>query len=208
MYVKLLAITPDSEKLIEQAGRTCYQSNDPTEPGSGKSFVQKIIKNGHHSVLEHPYATFKITGASRTFTHQLVRHRLCAFSQQSQRYVNERKFDFVTPESIAGNPETHKLFEQFIAEAKTVYCKLQELGIKNEDARFVLPNAVESEIVISANFRQFRHMFTLRCSRHAQWEIREVCLCMLRILQNKAPAVFGDFIIDEELSTACTLFPS
>jgi thymidylate synthase (FAD) len=208
ILAKLLAITPNAEKTIEQAGRTCYQSASKIEPGSEKELILKIINLGHHSVLEHASATFRITGVSRSFTHQLVRHRLCAFSQQSQRYVNEKKFGFVEPESIAGDPKAHDLFEQFIADAKTAYCKLQQLGVRNEDARFVLPNAVESEIVMSANFRQFRHMFCLRCGKHAQWEIRKAFLYMLMILQREAPSVFGDFIIDEDSCTASTPFPS
>jgi len=208
MYVKLLTITPEAEKTIEQAGRTCYQSDSKIEHGSERKLIRKMIEMGHHSVLEHGYATFKVKGVSRSFTHQLVRHRLCAFSQQSQRYVSEKQFDFVEPDSIADTPEAHSLFEQFMAEAKSAYCRLQDLGIRNEDARFVLPNAVESEIVMSANFRQFRHMFCLRCGKHAQWEIRKVCLCMLQILQKEVPSVFDDFIIDEFSSTADTPFLS
>ena len=206
--VELIAITPNPEKVIERAGRTCYRSGSKARCGSEKEFIRKIIESGHHSVLEHAYATFRISGVSRSFTHQLVRHRLCAFSQRSQRYVNEKNFAFVEPESIADNPKAHRLFENFMAEAKDVYRKLQQLGVKNEDARFVLPNAVRSEIVISANFRQLRHIFCVRCDRHAQWEIRNVALQMLRIMMKEAPAVFGDFMISEETATAYTPFPS
>lgn len=206
--VELLAITPDAEKVIEKAGRTCYDSGSKVKPDSKRDFIPKIIKNGHHSVLEHAYATFRISGVSRSFTHQLVRHRLCSYSQRSQRYVNESNFAFIEPVSIAEDTEAHRLFEKVIAESKLAYGKLQELGIKNEDARFVLPNAVHSEIVISANFRQLRHMFCVRCDRHAQWEIRNIALQMLRIMKNKAPSAFGDFVIDEETATAYTPFPS
>lgn len=206
--VELVAITPDCEKVIEQASRTCYRSTSRTGPDTKKDFIRKIIKNGHHSVLEHAYVTFRVTEVSRSFTHQLVRHRLCTFSQRSQRYVNEKSFAFVEPESIREKTEAHRLFEEFMAKAKDAYCKLQELGIKNEDARFVLPNAVQSEIVVSANFRQLRHMFCVRCDRHAQWEIRNVALEMLRIMKKEAPSVFGDFVIDEETATAYTPFSS
>jgi len=208
MCVELIAITPNAEAVIEKAARTCYCSTPKVQPASEKNFIYRIIKNGHHSVLEHASTTFRITSVSRSFTHQLVRHRLCAFSQRSQRYVNEKSFAFVEPESIKGKTEAHRLFEGFIAEAKNTYCKLQELGIKNEDARFVLPNAVQSEIVISANFRELRHILSVRCDRHAQWEIRNVALQMLRILKEEASSVFGDFVIDEEMGTACTPFPS
>lgn len=208
MEVKLFAITPDPEKVIEKAGRTCYGSDLKIKTGSEKDFIPKIIKNGHHSVLEHASATFRITEVSRSFTHQVVRHRKASFSQRSQRYVNEKSFTFVEPKSIREKTVAHRLFEEFMAKAKDAYCKLQELGIKNEDARFVLPNAVQSEIVISANFRELRHIFCVRCDRHAQWEIRNVALQMLRIMKKEAPSVFEDFEIDEETSTAYTPFPS
>ena len=208
MHVELIAITPNAEAVIEKAGRTCYCSIPKAQPASEKNFIYRITKSGHHSVIEHASATFRITGVSRSFTHQLVRHRLCAFSQRSQRYVNEKSFAFVEPESIRDKTEAHRLFEEFMAEAKSVYCKLQELGTKNEDARFVLPNAVQSEIVISANFRELRHILCVRCDRHAQWEIRNVSLQMLRILKEQAPSVFEDFVIDEETVTAHTPFPS
>ena len=208
MHVELLAITPNAESLIEEAGRACYQSGSNAGPGSEKEFIRRIIRSGHHSVLEHGTATLRITGGSRSFTHQIVRHRLCAFSQASQRYINEKTFAYVTPPSIAENQETLELFEAFIAEARKTYTRLQDLGIKNEDARFVLPNAVQSEIVVSANFREWRHIFCVRCDIHAQWEIRAIALEMLRIMRREAPTVFEDFVIHEETQTARTPFPS
>ena len=207
MQIELLAITPNAEKIIEQAGRTCYRSCAKAKSGSEKDFVHRIIANGHHSVLEHAYATFCITGVSRSLTHQLVRHRLCAFSQQSQRYVNEANFNYVIPKSIAHNPETQRLFTNFMSEAKDLYRKLQELGIKNEDARSVLPNAVQSTIVLSANFRELRHIFCVRCNKKTQDEIRRCCLTMLKIMKKESPIVFEDFIIDKETATAHTRFP-
>ena len=206
MKVKLLAITPDCERTIEKAGRTCYQSHDLGKPGSEKIFIEKIIKNGHHSVLEHGCATFCIKAVSRSFTHQLVRHRLCAFSQQSQRYCSESNFEYITPKAVKENSRTARLFDEFMAAAKEYYCKLQQMGVKNEDARYVLPNAVCSEIVISANFRELRHIFALRCSSKAQLEIRKCALEMLKIMQKQAPAVFGDFVIDNENMTAHSPF--
>jgi len=208
MQVRLLAITPNPEKIIEQAGRTCYQSYASATRDSESNFIRRIITNGHHSVLEHAYVTFRITGVSRTLTHQLVRHRLCSFSQRSQRYVNEASFNYVMPQPIADNPQTYRLFEKFMSEAKDVHRKLQQLSIKNEDARFVLPNAVQTEIVLSANFRELRHVFCVRCHKRAQYEIRCCCLTMLRIMKEEAPTVFEDFVIDEETSTAQTPFPS
>jgi len=206
IHVELIAITPDSEKVIEKAGRTCYKSVPTNRLNGRRRFIRNIVQKGHHSVLEHGYATFRVTGASRSFTHQLVRHRLCAFSQQSQRYVDEKKFAFVEPQSIANNSQAHDLFQKFMVEAKNAYSQLQAMDIKNEDARFILPNAVQSEIVLSANFREFRHIFSVRCDKHAQWEIRNVALQMLRILKEEAPSVFADFVIDEATGTAYTTF--
>ena len=202
MRVSLISITPDAEMVIEEAGRTCYLSHDKTSADSHKRFIKMLIGRNHESVLEHAYATFKIEGGSRSFTHQLVRHRFCSFSQQSQRYVDEEKFSIVTPESITDSEEALSIYTDFIEESRKTYKRLIELGIKKQDARFILPNAVESEIVVSANFREWRHVFKLRCHPAAQWEIREICMNMLMILKKEAPAVFADFIVDEERMTA------
>ena len=201
MQIELLAITPAAEKLIEAAGRTCYMSFDKKSAGSEKKFIQGLVKAGHTSVLEHAYVTFQIKGVSRAFTHQLVRHRLCAFSQQSQRYVNEKNFSYVTPEKIQKNSEAKKIYDNFLENVRDVYKELQTLNIPNEDARYVLPNAVCSEIVFSTNFRELRHIFEVRGSKRAQWEIREICIEMLKIMKEKAPSVFGDLIINEQEKT-------
>lgn len=200
--VTLLAVTPNGEKLIEEAGRTCYLSLDRISDGTEKNFIRNCIKNGHHSILEHASASFRIKGASRAFTHQLVRHRVASFSQQSQRYVNEGEFNFVVPPEIAENPEALAEFREYMESSRKTYNRLRELGIKKEDARFVLPNALESQIVFSANFRELRFVFSLRLHKSAQWEIRRVCLEMLKIMQREAPSVFSDFVIDEANWTA------
>ncbi|HOE19430.1 MAG TPA: FAD-dependent thymidylate synthase [Spirochaetota bacterium] len=200
--VNLLAITPNAEKLIEEAGRTCYLSLDRITEGSETNFIRRCIINGHHSILEHASASFRVLGASRAFTHQMVRHRLASFSQQSQRYVNEEEFNYIIPPLIADNDEAKKLYMQFMDNARKTYKNLRSMHIKKEDARFVLPNALESQIVISANFREWRHVFSLRLEKAAQWEIRNVCIQMLAILQKEAPSVFGDFIVDEATCTA------
>jgi thymidylate synthase (FAD) len=197
MKVELLSITLNAEKLIENVGRTAYLSFEKLEVGSEKNFIRMLIKNGHLSVLEHAYAAFRVKGGSRAFTHQLVRHRLCSYTQQSQRYVDEHSFNFIEPESIKNNKEAHFLFIDFLSKAKEVYAELQKLDIKNEDARFVLPNAVESEIVITANLREWRHIIELRGSSEAQWEIRRITIEILKILKKHAPTVFEDFEIDE-----------
>lgn len=193
--VELLSITPGAEKLIEKAGRTAYLSFDKQKEGSEKRFIKMLIDSGHLSVLEHAYATFRIKGGSRAFTHQLVRHRLCSFTQQSQRYVNECQFSYIEPESIKENEKAHALFIWLINRTREVYAELQEIGIKNQDARFVLPNAVESQIVITANFREWRHIIEIRGSLAAQWEIRAMAIQILKLLKCYVPTVFRDFKI-------------
>jgi thymidylate synthase (FAD) len=196
--VELLSVTSNAEKLIEAAGRTSYLSFNKQGEGTEKRFIRMLIKSGHLSVLEHAYATFRISGASRSFTHQLVRHRLCSLIQQSQRYVDESNFNFIEPDSIRNSPDAHSVFIDFMDKAKETYSKLNKLKIKKEDARYVLPNAVESQIVVSANFREWRHIIDLRGKPQSQWEIRRVAIEILKILKKHAPNVFGDFEIDEE----------
>ncbi|MHA1603233.1 MAG: FAD-dependent thymidylate synthase [Candidatus Freyarchaeota archaeon] len=200
MKIELLFITPNAEKLIETAGRTSYLSFDKQGEGSEKKFVRMLIRRGHFSVLEHTSATFRISGVSRAFTHQLVRHRLCSFTQQSHRYVDETNFRYVEPSSIKDKAEAHKIFSEFIEYARKTYAKLVELNIPKEDARYVLPNAVESQIVVTANLREWRHIIELRGSPNAQWEIRRVAIEILKILKKHVPTVFEDFEIDEEKS--------
>jgi len=190
MIIKLIAITPGAEFVIEQAARICYQSQSNITNDSAQSFLPKLIKMGHESPFEHASATFTIEGCSRAMTHQLVRHRLMSVSQKSQRYVSENSFEYVIPKSIPA--DKHDEFCKDMETIRQMYSKWKSLGIRNEDARFVLPNACSTEIMISANFREFRHIFKVRCSKHAQWEIREACLQMLEILYKQAPTVFGD----------------
>jgi thymidylate synthase (FAD) len=196
--VELLSITSNAEKLIEAAGRTSYLSFDKQGEDTEKRFIRMLVKSGHLSVLEHAYATFRISGASRSFTHQLVRHRLCSVIQQSQRYVDESNFKHIEPDSIKNNPEAHSVFIDFMNKAKEAYLRLNKLKIRKEDARYVLPNAVESQIVVSANFREWRHIIDLRGKPQSQWEIRRVVIEILKILKKHAPNVFGDFEIDEK----------
>jgi thymidylate synthase (FAD) len=200
--VILLAITPDAEKLIEEAGRTCYLSLSKMTDESERNFIRNAIKRGHHSILEHASASFRILGASRAFTHQLVRHRIASFSQQSQRYVDESEFNYIVPPEINSNSDALEVYREFIEYSRRAYSKLREMGIKKENARFMLPNALESQIVFSANFREFRTVFNLRLDKAAQWEIRRVCMKMLITLKEKAPSVFGDYVINMDDCTA------
>ncbi|HPS57683.1 MAG TPA: FAD-dependent thymidylate synthase [Spirochaetota bacterium] len=202
--VILLAITPGPEKLIEEAGRTCYLSLSKMTDESEKNFIRSAIKRGHHSILEHATASFRILGASRAFTHQLVRHRIASYSQQSQRYVDEAEFNYIIPDDINTDEKALAVYREHMEMTRQAYMKLRKLGIKKEDARFILPNALESQIVFSANFRELRSVFNLRLDKSAQWEIRRVCMEMLKIMQEKAPSVFGDFVINESDCTAAS----
>lgn len=193
MKIELLAVTPRAEEVIEFAGRVCYRSADKRSSGSAAKLIARLIAMGHGSPLEHAYATFYISGCSRAMTHQLVRHRLMSVSQQSQRYVDEKSFAYVVPPSVAG--ERLEEFRKDMESIRAMYAKWQGHSLKNEDARFVLPNACASEIVISANFREFRHIFEVRCTPRAQWEIRQACSFMLRELYRHAPSVFQDQMI-------------
>ncbi len=201
MEVELLSITPNIEKLIEKAGRTSYLSFNKQGKNTEKNLIRMLLKKKHYSVLEHAYATFKISGASRAFTHQLVRHRLCSFTQQSQRFVDESSFNYIEPKSIKNNKKSHLIFKISIEHARKAYLNLQKLGITNEDARYVLPNAVESQIVITANLREWRHIIKLRGSSDSQWEIRNVVIKIIELLKNNVPTVFEDFKVNKESNT-------
>lgn len=197
LEVELVAMTPDPEKVIEQAGRTCYLSFDRIGAHSEKDFIRRLIKMGHESPLEHAYATFRIRNCSRAMTHQLVRHRLMSVSQKSQRYVGEEGFTYVLPEGLP-----KEFVEDYHNDMRTIqqmYAKWCGRGLKKEDARFVLPNACTSEIVVSANFREWRHIFSLRTSPKAQWEIRKACRAMLEILRQHAQTCFEGIEVTEEL---------
>lgn len=191
MKVELLSITPNAEKFIEDAARTCYQS-EIKEGHIVGNLIKALIKNEHESVLEHASATFRNSEISRALTHQLVRHRLCAYSQQSQRYVKESMFDYGIPPSIFNVSELREKFIEDMRKIQDMYDFYKSKGIKNEDARFVLPNACYTEIVMTANFREWRHIFSVRCDKHAQWEIRDMAKEILRQLYEKCPNVFGD----------------
>jgi len=201
MKVELICITSKAEDLIERACRTCYLSfHRYNPPASTRELIKKVIRKGHHSVLEHACATFRIKGGSRVFTHELVRHRMMSPSQESQRYVEygkTKEFEFVIPPTIE-KTKFKKEFESLAKKSYGLYSEMVKADIPKEDARYMLPNATTSEIVITANFRELRHIFEVRCQERAHWEIREICLEMLKIMKKKAPIVFWDFYIDEE----------
>ncbi|NPV38660.1 Thymidylate synthase ThyX [Brevinematales bacterium NS] len=191
MTITLLQYTPDPEKLIEYSARVCYLSQEKMSPTSHEKFLPGLLKNGHLSVFEHASATFFIEGISRACSHQLVRHRLASFSQQSQRYVEEKGFLYVTPPEIEKNPKALEVYENTMKSLQEAYEKLVSLGIKREDARFLLPNATHTTLSMTANFREWLHIIDMRVSPHAQWEIRELLTLIWKELYAIAPVVFG-----------------
>ena len=189
--VRLLSMTPDSETLVETAGRLCYASGNKL--GTNETWLSSRIKQGHESLIEHASVTFYIK-ASRALTHELVRHRIASYSQRSQRYVKESEAEFVTPNEISDhpNPEVAKTFDQSMVSAWENYRKLLEAGVKPEIARYVLPNACSTEIICTWNFRELRHIIRLRTGPAALPEMRAVVVKISEIMKNQVPKVFGD----------------
>lgn len=199
MQVELLYHTPDPERAIATAARLCYAPVGASElmetmpPERIQSVLSTIMKSGHFSTLEHVSYTFAIDGVSRAMTHQLVRHRLASFNQQSQRYVKFKDgLNTIKPASIAENEEASALFDEAVDAAVEAYQKLLDAGVPAEDARYLLPNAAETKIVVTMNVRELLHFFELRCCNRAQWEIRELAHRMLELVRPTAPYVFMD----------------
>jgi thymidylate synthase (FAD) len=190
MKIELLSITSNAQKLIEEAGRTCYKSKSGDNTDS--NFIRGAIQRGHESIIEHASATFRISEVSRALSHQLVRHRLASFSQMSQRYTNGENFTYEVPNAIKNVPHLYEEFIRFMNETKNMYSYFTHQGIKPEDARSILPNACHTEIVMTANFREWRTIFKLRCDSHAQLDIRIMAKSILEILYSNAPDVFFD----------------
>lgn len=197
MLVTLVQHTPDPEQAVSLAARLCYSPvsiGDLRERISGsdiRSFLEKILSLGHHSVLEHASFTFGIEGISRVTTHQLVRHRIASFSQQSQRYVSHKeKFDIVVPPSVSSNEEISGKFSALIRDIHQLYAEMVVSGIPAEDARYILPNAAETKILVTMNARELFHFFRLRCCERAQWEIRAMAVEMLKLVKVVAPVIF------------------
>lgn len=214
--VKLLAVTnwlgfPDSdyprealvnlsetEYLIEYAGRKCYATENKI--GTNPKWIQHRIQDGHESILEHASLTVEIR-ASRVFTHELVRHRIASYSQRSQRYVNESEPKYITPPEMYGRyfggdqqtgVPTGQLFRTIMERCWDTYRMLLEAGVPREIARYVLPNACETQIVMTMNFRELRHFIKQRTSKRALPEMRQIARQILRICLSVAPRVFED----------------
>jgi len=199
VQVNLLYHTPNPQRAVATAARLCYAPIGAAELMETMSEAQVdkvlavIMKSGHGSALEHASYTFAVDGVSRALTHQLVRHRIASFNQQSQRYVAYSEDpQIVLPQTIEDDPECLASFNTAIDVAYATYASLIEAGIPAEDARYVLPNACISKIVVTMNIRELLHFFEQRCCKRAQWEIRDLALRMLALVEPTAPYIFMD----------------
>ncbi len=199
MDVRLLYHTPEPERAVAVGARLCYAPVGAAELMDGlsdeavRTVLRTIMTSGHFSALEHASYTFAIDGVSRALTHQLVRHRLASYNQQSQRYVSYAEEPcFIVPPSVAADRAALERFEQATRAAFEAYRALVDAGVPAEDARYLLPNAMETKIVVTMNVRELLHFFELRCCKRAQWEIRDLALAMLALAEPTAPYLFMD----------------
>ncbi len=209
--VTWLGESTDGERLAEFAGRLCYMSQKNPAKRETREYLENIKKQGHGSVLEHANYSLLLEGVSRSLTHELVRHRAgFAYSQLSQRYVDESTANFVMPPAIIGDEALEKAWTRQVEEAQKAYVglveqlmtryawvpdKVHRRKMAREAARGVLPNSTETKIVVTANARAWRTMLELRSSEGAEFEIRRCAVAILRILKDEAPAFFSDFEI-------------
>lgn len=201
----------DGERLAEFAGRLCYMSQGNPAKRPTREYLENIKKQGHGSVLEHSNYSLLLEGVSRSLTHELVRHRAgFAYSQLSQRYVDESNASFVVPPAIAGDEALERRWKEHVEGAQNTYVALVEQLMERygwvadrvhrrkmarEAARAVLPNATETKIVVTGNARAWRTMLELRAGEGAELEIRRLAVMVLRLLQQEAPGFFSDFVI-------------
>ena len=184
-------------KQIEVAGRTCYKSEDRITHDSARTFIKRIIESGHHSVIEHVNITVRFI-CDRGVSHELVRHRLASYSQESTRYANYSKERFgreitvIKPSFWHENTPEYLEWLTAMEQAERSYMKLIQLGASPEQARGVLPNNLKTEIVMTCNIREWRHVLNLRCSRTAHPQMRELMLPLLYELHEKLPILFED----------------
>lgn len=196
MRVDLIAWTPEPDRTVAAAARLCYSEIHAAEimeelaQDKMEALLTNIAVMGHLSTFEHASFTFAIEGVSRALTHQLVRHRIASYSQQSQRYVSAEGFEFITPPSIAGNPKALAKFSELMETIARAYSDLAAT-VPREDARYVLPNACETKIVCTFNARSLHNFFSHRCCLRAQWEIRDLAEKMLEKVRAVAPSLFA-----------------
>jgi thymidylate synthase (FAD) len=195
MNVKLIGYTPNPEKLPAIAAKLTHSKIKPEDLYKSsdkelKAILEQVMNLGHKSVIEHTYFTFAISDVSRSLTHQLVRHRIASYAQQSQRYINLKEANYVTPPKIAKDKKTKEAYEKIMNNIWNEYNKLIELGIPAEDSRYILPNAACTNIIVTMNARSLLNFFELRCCQHAQWEIRQLANKMLQEVKKLAPTIF------------------
>ena len=200
MNVSLLTCTPDPERVVALAARLCYspasieELREEISRREAADLVRRVLSMGHASVLEHVTLTYGVEGISRAASHQLVRHRIASYSQQSQRYVAS-SFGYVTPKTIRDGEGRKRIpladkFEKHMQDGAALYAEMLSAGVPAEDARFVLPNATETKLLVTMNARELHHFFALRLCRRAQWEIREMARRMLELATSAAPLLF------------------
>jgi thymidylate synthase (FAD) len=193
MKVELVSMTENPESVVTLAAKACYAKGmlrDVVWQDESGCVIRKCRDSGHLSVFEHASFTFAIEGVSRSLSHQLVRHRLASYSQKSQRYVDEAKFGYATPETIKSNDAAFSYYENVMYGLALAYQRFLDYGIPKEDARYILPNACTTQLVMTMNARELLHFFRLRCCNRAQWEIRELANKMLELCKKVAPVLF------------------
>jgi len=194
LKVKLVSYTKDPEITCARCATVSWRRKSMRELtlDEARKIIKRVLRYGHESVIEHASFTFFIEGISRSLTHQLVRHRIASYTQQSMRYVDLTSLEkyVIEPESISNDEKLKKIFYNTIIKCKETYDVLREHGIPPEDARFVLPISTETKIAMTMNARELRHFFTLRCCLRAQWEIRELANRILHVCKSVAPVLF------------------
>lgn len=188
-------------KAIERVGRTCYKSEDKISDGSAQKFVAMLIKRGHHAMIEHVSLTVRFI-CDRGVSHELVRHRLASFAQESTRYCNySGDVVFIKPYFFDENSAAYDEWSSAMMSAEEAYNTLVgRLGRKPEEARSVLPNSIKTEVVMTANLREWRHFFKLRCDKAAHPQMREVAVPLLLKMKEFIPVVFDDILYDENFA--------
>ena len=196
-------INPDDLlKNIEQFGRVCYKSEKESTSASADMFVRKIIQSGHESVIEHEKITVKII-CDRGVTHELVRHRIASYSQESTRYCNYSKdkfgneLTFIKPCYWDEGSKPYAIWLEQMEAIESSYLELMSIGASPEQARSILPNSLKTEIVVTMNLREWRHFFKLRTSKKSQPQMREISLLLFEKMRSLLPAIFDDIVIDE-----------
>ncbi len=196
---QILYLPPADDVLgiIELAGRTCYKSEEKIAQGTAQEFIQRILRLGHESVIEHGFCSVRII-CDRGVSHELVRHRLAAYSQESTRYANYSKQKFgreitiIKPSFWQEGSVEYQEWLTAMEQAEKSYLNLLDMGATPQEARSVLPNSLKTEIVMTCNMREWRHVFKLRCSKRAHPQIREIMLGLLADMKNNVPVLFDD----------------